>query len=200
MGRKPSATSALEKTKQKSAFENVDDMLTIIFEEMEQESKKKILEKIQHLLNTNSIYKKFKKVVSPEQLYFKEHRAQVKTNFPNFKTADVTKELKKLWVALPETLKKPYNDKSEEMLFNFYKSMEENNVVIVEIIQGTEHIINPYTGKKIKSSGISGKKSLDLFSKYKGTNVGVTKDYMNNDNPKEIDLNTVLDDIESDVE
>lgn len=201
MGRKPSSASTLDKVKQKSVYENIDDLLTLVFEEVkDEELKNVILEKIQPKLNANSIYKKFKKVISPEQLYFKEHRPQIKSNFPNFKTADVTKELKKLWAALPETLKKPYNDKSTEMLNNFYKVLEESNINITEINQGVEFVINPYTGKKIKSSGLSGKKSIELFSKYKGINVSVTKDYMNNDNPKEINLTTVLDDIQSDEE
>ena len=199
MGRKPKSTSAIDKVKQKSSYENTDDLLTMIFEEIgDNDVKNNILEKIQSKLNANSIFKKFKKVISPEQLYFKEHRSQVKTTFPNFKTADVTKELKKLWAALPETLKKPYTDKSDEMLNNFYKIMEDSNINIVENAQGIEYVINPYTGKKIKSSGVSGKKSVELFSKYKGVNISVSKDYMDNNNPKQVlaDLNDIVSDEE----
>ena len=201
MGRKPNVITALsEKTKAKSAYENVDDIITLMLNEISDEVlKKTIIEKIQLKLNANSIYKKFKKVVSAEQAYFKEHRSDVKKMFPAFKTAEVTKELKKLWAALPETLKKPYIDNSETQLINFYKTMDDNDIKMVEIVQGLEYVMNPYTGHKIKSSGASGKKVLDMFNKYKGLDTNVKQDYLNNDNPKEINLNTVMEDL-SDAE
>lgn len=136
-------TSTKPRAVSKNSSKNFDNILEIAFKYMNDIDS--FINEIQEIVPKTSKFKKVVKALKPEVIYKNSRKSTIKEMYPHFKTTDVNKLISEEWGKLDNNSKNVYIEHSKQLVFNFYKAIEETGRS-----PQIGYIFNPYTGNEIK--------------------------------------------------